>query len=272
MEKNVLRFSQFLLSIPIPAQCKSIKKWPTGGTPNNWCNIRIHDCAIFLIFWCFVAFFGVFDGVIRRYLWQWPHNYSYWKPPFLFDIWWKCEVNWLLDVLSGSPYICEGSKYPLLKNGSKVSFWQQWANIHFLILFHFCALLYFVLLFGKKNVFYFFFFFNFLFFFSFFFFRLAEMGHHSNYILLTSDITTFFISISQIRVLMFRLFAVMFQNSLYLFCQYAYVTILLQVFWNIEWLYRMSETSSDCIAFLLRICVLNAGSEDWVQKVLLCTE
>ena len=275
MEKNVLRFSQCLLSIPIPTQCKSIKKWPTGGTPNNWCNIRIHDCAIFWIFWCFVAFFEVFDGVISRYLWQWRHNYSYWKPPSLFDNWWKCEVNWLSDVLSGSPYICEGSKYPLLENGSRVilTTMGQYTFFNFI---PFLSTALFCFAFWEKKVFYFFFF---LIFFSFsisffsVFSRLAEMGHHSSCILLTSDITTFFISISQIRVLMFRLFAAMFQNSLYLFCQYTYVTILLQVFWNIEWLYRMTETSSETVLlFLLRICVLNAGSEDWVRTVLRCSE
>lgn len=138
--------------------------------------------------------------------------------------------------------------------------------MHFFILF--CYL-------GKKSFLVCFFFILFYFYFSFFsfLFRLAEMGHHSSYILLTSDITTFFISISQIRVLMFRLFAAMFQNSLYLFCQYTYVTILLQVFWNIEWLYRMTETSSETVLlFLLRICVLNAGSEDWVRTVLRCSK
>ena len=156
--------------------------------------------------------------------------------------------------------------------GVKISFVKKWVEgvilttmgqyTFFNFISFLCTAL-FCFAFWEKKRFLFFFFFNFLFFFSFFFFRLAEMGHHSNYILLTSDITTFFISISQIRVLMFRLFAVMFQNSLYLFCQYAYVTILLQVFWNIEWLYRMSETSSDCIAFFTKdLC-----TECWIWRL-----
>lgn len=177
-----------------------------------------------------------------------------------------CSQGRLISV-RGQNILCwkMGRRCHFDNNGPIYIFWFYFIFVHCFILF--CFL-------GKKR--FLFFFFNFLFFFSFFFFRLAEMGHHSNYILLTSDITTFFISISQIRVLMFRLFAVMFQNSLYLFCHYTYVTILLQVFWNIEWLYRMSETSSDCIAFFTKdLCtecwIWRLSSESFTMYRIICS-
>ena len=128
--------------------------------------------------------------------------------------------------------------------------------MHFFILF--CYL-------GKKSFLVCFFLILFYFYFSFFsfLFRLAEMGHHSSYILLTSDITTFFISISQIKVLMFRLFAAMFQNILFILSIYLRHDtttgllkhrMIISNDWNVEW---------DCITFFTKdLC-----TECWIWRL-----
>lgn len=45
--------------------------------------------------------------------------------------WLKFEVNCTSNAPSGSGYICEGTKTPLLETGLRLPFWQQWTNIHF---------------------------------------------------------------------------------------------------------------------------------------------
>ena len=75
-------------------------------------------------FFFFLAFWGIFDafdGVISRYFRQRPQNYSHWKLPPFFDIWWKFEVK------------DQGRVVPVLRGVKKPSFWN-WFEVVILVI------------------------------------------------------------------------------------------------------------------------------------------
>ena len=97
---------------------------------------------------------------------------------------WDVKISGQWDVkyaLSVHKYL-EGSKHPLFKTGSRLSFWQQWANAHFqfhFFVYRFSFFLWcccFFRLFEEK--FFIFYSFNFLFLFFFFCFWFAVTDNH----------------------------------------------------------------------------------------------